>query len=79
MKGTIKSINHKGFGFIRAGSKDYFFHRDDFNGFWVDLMDDYAKTKSVEVEFNPMESKRGPRAENVKRTDYPNQSEGGTE
>ena len=69
MKGTIKRINPKGFGFIQSGSKEYFFHRTDFNGFWNDLMEDKSKHKVIEVEFHVVESNRGPRASNVKRTD----------
>jgi len=69
MKGTIKSVNQKGFGFVKSGEGEYFFHRSDFNGFWNDLMEDKSKHKIIEVEFDVVESNRGPRANNVKRTD----------
>ena len=69
MKGTIKSVNQKGFGFVKSGEGEYFFHRSDFNGFWNDLMEDKIKHKIIEVEFDVVESNRGPRASNVKRID----------
>jgi cold shock CspA family protein len=56
MIGTIKNILYdKGFGFIRAGQEEFFFHRDD-TPFFDDLKQGYK------VEFEPKEGKRGPRA-----------------
>jgi len=75
MKGTIKNIiSRRSFGFIRAANGgDYFFHRQDFNGHWEDLEAD-ALQEIVEVTFDVVESPKGPRAGNVRRTDFPNQA-----
>lgn len=78
-KGTIHRIlPDKGFGFIRANGKDYFFHKEDFQGFFQDLVNDYNDNKSIEVEFEPEHPKKGPRARNVVRTDWPNSVDGVT-
>jgi cold shock CspA family protein len=74
MNGVIKNVQDRGFGFIRSeGAVEYFFHRDDFLGHWDDLRNDIASKKVIRVEFEEMSSKRGPRAANVKRTDWPNE------
>ena len=77
MKGYIKNIvAGKGFGFIIEPQTriEYFFHRDDFNGHWNDLIDDYANgLEQIPVEFSIVKSPRGPRASSVVRTDFPNQ------
>lgn len=64
MKGTVKMFDkEKGFGFIRAeDGKDYFFHYSSL------LMDEYKTAEKGEaVEFDVVESERGPRAGNVKK------------
>ena len=67
----------KGFGFIRGkDNKDYFFHKDDFNGHWGDLEADLEAKMNILVEFTPQSGKKGPRAGNVTRTDWPNEAEG---
>jgi cold shock CspA family protein len=74
MEGTIKTlIPNKGYGFIRSGQDEYFFHRQDFNGHWDDLAADINAKERVEVEFEIVDSKKGPRASNVRRLDFPNQ------
>lgn len=82
MKGHLKRIiGRKGFGFIEANRKEYFFHRQSFNGHWQDLVDDHegisaahkTRTEPIELEFEPTTSPKGLRAENVSRTDFPNQ------
>lgn len=76
MNGTVsRIIPNKNFGFIKAGEgqKEYFFHRDDFNGHWNDLENDVIKGKEIEVEFESVHSDKGPRASAVKRKDWPNQ------
>ncbi len=76
MKGTVKKlVEDRGYGFIHGeDGKDYFFHRDDFLGYFSDLMIDVNDGKMIQVQFNSRkDSKRGPRAENVERLDYPNQ------
>jgi cold shock CspA family protein len=76
MRGTIKHIvKDRNYGFIRADKTngEYFFHKDDFNGFWQDLVDDSdSGNRKIKVEFEIAESPKGPRAKDVKRLDYPN-------
>lgn len=74
MNGVISRIpTGKLFGFIRAGEVDYFFHKQDFNGFWDDLVSDLVQG-DIQVSFNIVESPKGPRAGYVRRLDYPNQA-----
>lgn len=61
------------FGFIRKDGVDYFFHRDDYNGHWNDLIRDINNDEDVEVKFTIAESAKGPRAKEVSRMDHPNQ------
>jgi cold shock CspA family protein len=72
--GVVRSMPEgKQFGFIQVGdTKDVFFHRDDFSGHWNDLLKDFRAGKPVPVEFEQVESPKGLRATNVKRTDFPN-------
>lgn len=74
MKGFVRTVSTKNFGFIRTESGvDYFFHKDDFNGFWDDLLNDFTESKGkIEVEFEPGEGAKGPRAAQVTRADHPN-------
>lgn len=78
LKGTVKSLNsQKKFGFIFCNGHEYFFHREDFNGHWDDLVHDFdawPRQKKIEVEFEEVFNPKGPRAANVKRLDYPNQA-----
>jgi cold shock CspA family protein len=80
MKGQLKNIiPQKNFGFIKANSSEIFFHRSDFNGHWEDLESDFKKVQGkkgefIELEFDVVDSPKGPRAANVKRTDFPNQA-----
>lgn len=64
MKGTIKTLTEKGFGFIsREGeTKDLFFHAKDL----VDVMFDDLKVGD-EVSFDVVEDAKGPSAKNVVR------------
>lgn len=75
MKGYITNLPEgKFFGFIKVAEKEYFFHRSDFYGHWDELRNDWAKSKmKIEVEFDSVDSDRGPRAANVKRLDWPNE------
>jgi cold shock CspA family protein len=74
MTGIVRAIvSKRHFGFIRSNGSDYFFHREDFNGFWEDLELDYTKDQ-IQVTFDIVVSNKGPRAANVKRTDFPNQA-----
>ncbi len=66
MQGTLKTLNAKGrFGFIRCNNIDYFFHRDDFDGHWVDLVEDHEKHIEIKLEFEPTTTDKGPRAAEV--------------
>ncbi len=62
MKGTIKTLTDRGFGFIaREGeTKDLFFHSKDLNGV---LFDDLKVGQ--EVTFDVVEGQKGPSAQNV--------------
>ena len=62
MKGTIKTLTDRGFGFIaREGeTKDLFFHAKDLNGMtFEDLKVGDA------VTFDVVEGQKGPAAENI--------------
>ena len=69
----VRLIPEKGFGFINVGDVDYFFHRSSFDGHWQDLEHDLKNGMVINVGFDIGESHKGPRAENVKRLDWPNQ------
>lgn len=64
MKGTIKSLTEKGFGFIapEGGDKDVFFHQTSL----VDVNFDELRTGDA-VTFETESSEKGPRATNVHR------------
>lgn len=65
----------KNFGFIKGiNNKEYFFHKDLFNGHWFDLYKDFQDGVIIKFEFDEDKDRgKGPRATNVKRTDWPNQ------
>lgn len=69
MFGTIKTIDKVGrtFGFIESPRADYFFHKTDFDGHWVDLLEDYDNDVEIQVEFEPKRTDKGLRAESVRR------------
>ena len=64
MKGTIKTLNPRGFGFItREGeTKDLFFHSKELKG----VMFDDLKVGDV-VSFEVVDSEKGPATTNVAR------------
>jgi cold shock CspA family protein len=69
----VRVVSEKGYGFIKAVSQgEYFFHRSDFSGFWDDLVKDMQGRVEVSVSFEAVESNKGLRAANVRRTDHPN-------
>lgn len=77
MRGYIKTVNEKAYAFVKCNGKDYFFHKNDFNGHWYDMVSDFKALKSgerIEVEFEIGESSKGPCAVNVSRIDWPNQA-----
>ena len=67
MNGVVKSVvADKGYGFIITTDRtEYFFHKSDFTGHWMDLVND-REHGQVEVEFEVVKSPKGPRAANVK-------------
>lgn len=71
MNGTVKKfVADKQFGFIRGtDGKEYFFHKQDFSGFWDDLVTDMEAELTIPVRFESVPSQKGPRAGNVVRTD----------
>lgn len=74
MEGRVRKITDKGFGFIKGeNGEDIFFHRDDFNGHWADLHDDFNNDMTIRVQFESKSTPKGLRASNVRRLDYPNQ------
>ncbi|MBI5134011.1 MAG: cold shock domain-containing protein [Candidatus Taylorbacteria bacterium] len=64
MKGTIKTLTEKGFGFIaREGeTKDLFFHSNDLQGVAFDSL----KVGDA-VTFDVVDGQKGPAAANVKK------------
>ena len=64
MKGTIKKLTDKGFGFIarEGGAKDLFFHSKELKG----VMFDELKVGDV-VSFDVIDTDKGPAATNVSR------------
>jgi len=62
MKGTIKKLNDRGFGFISPenGGKDIFFHANDLSG-----TDMNSLNEGDAVTFEMASSPKGPKATNV--------------
>ena len=62
MQGIIKTLNPKGFGFIKieGEEKDLFFHGNDLKGKTFDQLHEGDK-----VSFDKAESPKGPNATNV--------------
>lgn len=70
LRGVIKVVNSRGFGFITCEEIDYFVHYTDYRGDWKLLVQRYVSDRNigrkVEVEFDFDESsKQGPKAINV--------------
>lgn len=61
MKGIVKKLmKDKGFGFIKAGGTDYFFHRSALQGVRFEEL-----REGDSVEFEAEESDKGPRAVDI--------------
>jgi cold shock protein len=76
MNGTIvRMMGDKGFGFLRGeDGREHFFHRSSVNGFFEDWVVDIDSGRKIQVTFDEEYSAKGPRATNVTRVDWPNQS-----
>lgn len=74
MNGKVIRIPQQAqYGFILGDDgTEYFFHRQDFDGFWVDLRTDLTTSRMVPVTFESVPSEKGPRAAEVKRIGHPN-------
>lgn len=68
MLGVIKTVTGRNYGFVRDPlGIEHFFHREDFLGNWDQLFSTYSTSKRrIEVEFDVVDSPKGPRAANVK-------------
>ena len=67
MQGQLKKVfRDKSYGFVRSNNKDYFFHRDDFDGHWNDICDDFEKGILPEFTFEVEQAEKGPRAVGVR-------------
>lgn len=65
---VVRVMREKRYGFIRAvGGTEYFFHADDVNGFYDDIVDDIERKQTVKVSFESASSLKGPRASEVTR------------
>lgn len=69
--GKVRSVlGKKNYGFISSGARsDFFFHREDFNGHWDDLVNDFENDLEITVEFEESRGPKGPRATDVTRLD----------
>lgn len=68
MKGKVKKVNSRGFGFIETELEiDFFFHYTQFHGDWKQLLQKYVNGEVIQVEFdNNPDSTDGPQAVNVR-------------
>lgn len=70
MNGRLRKIYRDlQYGFIDADKKSYFFHKSDFNGEWGILCSDFETGGDIHMEFSPVMTDKGPRAENVRLSD----------
>jgi cold shock CspA family protein len=71
MKGIVARLKEGyGYGFIIGEDRrNYFFHRSDMNGFFDDMVMDFASGLKIVVSFEPRETEKGPRASSVTRAD----------
>ena len=69
--GYVKVVKaDKSFGFIRAADKkEYFFHKDDYQGNWEELVKDFDGKIKIDVIFEPKQGLKGPRAIEITRVE----------
>lgn len=66
MEGKLSKIYRDlRYGFIKAGNSDYFFHKDDYDGDWRALCNDYDAGDRPILEFVPGHTDKGLRASEV--------------
>lgn len=81
VKGKVKTVNSRGFGFIASLNNeiDFFFHYSNFNGNWKELVMQHITAKSpIFVEFEVDKTAKEPKALNV-RVITEDQTEGKTQ
>jgi len=67
MRGFVRNLyTAKRFGFIKVDKKrkDYFFHQSDCRD-WDTMVDMYGNQEKINVDFEPTDGAKGPRAANV--------------
>jgi len=62
---VVRVMREKRYGFIKGPTEEYFFHADDLNGFFEDVVEDLERKQIVKVSFEIATSLKGPRAGNV--------------
>jgi cold shock CspA family protein len=66
---VCRLVREKGFCFVKYDGRDYFLHKQEFDGFWDDLVTDYEGKRKIEIEFEQSEGPKGLRATNARRID----------
>jgi len=67
---VIRVFMSKKYGFIKGeDGLEYFFHEDDFNGFFNDLDMDIKMGRTPKVNYESVPSEKGPRAAEISRVD----------
>ena len=59
----VRVLPDKRFGFVKIGRQDYFFHKDDYQGNWDELVNGDRK---LQVNCVIVESPKGPRCADVR-------------
>lgn len=68
MKGTVKNIKDRGFGFILGeDGKEYFMHRQDYIDDWDELKAAVESGYNIQVRFTDGKGPKGLRASKVER------------
>lgn len=67
MEGFVKRLlQDKRYGFIISDKKEYFFHKEDFNGDW-DILFIESQKGMIKVAFEGNDGPKGPKAAYVNR------------
>lgn len=71
MEGRVRRIyKDLQYGFLNADGKDYFFHKDDFDGDWRALCMEFEVHTDILLSFEPIMTTKGLRAKEVSQVDY---------